>query len=148
MKTTSSLALVLVLLAAAALADAPKPPGMEDGQVTQLSDAKWVAPPIPNFPAGVMASPLAVDPATGGSVGYAKIPGGSTFPLHFHSATELTLVISGKGTFTIDGKASPVASGTYIVIPAKAQHKLACDAGADCILFTRRTGKTDYNWVK
>lgn len=138
----------LVLIAAAALADAPKPPGMEDNQVTQLADAKWVAPPLPGIPAGVMASPLAVDPASGGSVGYAKIPAGTTFPMHWHSAAELTLVISGKGTITIDGKASPVASGTYFVIPAKAQHKLVCDAGADCILFTRRTAKTDYNWVK
>ena len=142
------LSFALVLIGAAALADAPKPPGMEDAQVTQLADAKWVAPPLPGIPAGVMASPLAVDPATGGSAGYAKIPGGTTFPMHFHSFAELTLVISGKGTLTVDGKASPVSSGSYFVIPAKAPHKLECAAGADCILFTRRTGKTDYNWVK
>lgn len=138
----------LVLIAAAALADAPKPPGMEDGQVTQLADAKWVAPPLPGIPAGVMAAPLAVDAASGGSVGYAKIPTGTTFPMHWHSAAELTLIVSGKGTITIDGKASPVAAGTYFAIPPKAKHMFVCDAGADCILFTRRTGKTDYNWVK
>jgi len=146
MKRLSSLALAFI--AVAALADAPKPPGMEDAQVTQLGDAKWVAPPVPGLPAGVMASPLAVDAASGGSVGYAKIPAGTTFPMHFHSATELTLCISGKGTLTVDGKPGPVTAGTYFVIPAKVHHKLECAAGADCILFTRRTGKTDYNWVK
>ena len=146
MKRLSSLALVFI--AAAVLADAPKPPGMEDVQVTQLADAKWVTPPVPGLPSGVMASPLAVDAATGGSVGYAKIPAGTTFPMHSHSAAELTLFISGKGTLTVDGKASPVSAGTYAVIPAKVNHKLECAAAADCILFTRRTGKTDYNWVK
>jgi quercetin dioxygenase-like cupin family protein len=146
MKKIYSLALVLIV--ASAVADAPKPPGIEDGQVTNLADAKWVAPPLPGFPAGVMASPLAVDPASGASVGYAKIPAGTTFPMHWHSAPELSLVISGKGTLTIDGKANPISAGTYAVIPAKAQHKLECAAGADCILFTRRTAKTDYNWVK
>src|SRR5215470_17021323 len=122
--------LALVLFAAAALAaDPPKPPGMEDGQVTNLADAKWIVPPMAGIPAGVMAAPLSVDPATGASAGYAKIPGGTTFPLHWHSATELTVVLSGKGTLTVDGKASPVSAGAYFVIPAKAQHKLVCDAG-------------------
>jgi quercetin dioxygenase-like cupin family protein len=147
MRKIASLA-ALVLWVATVSADAPKPPGMEDAQITQLADAKWVAPPMPGFPAGVMASPLAVDPATGGSAGYAKIPAGTLFPLHWHSAAELTMAISGKGTLTVDGKASPVSAGTYFVIAPKSQHKFECAAGADCILFTRRTGKTDYNWVK
>jgi quercetin dioxygenase-like cupin family protein len=138
----------LALAAVTARADAPKPPSMDDGQVAQLADAKWVAPPVPGFPAGVMASPIAVDPATGGSIGYAKIPAGTLFPLHWHSANEYSVLLAGKGTFTIDGKGSPVLLGSYIVIPAKAQHKFECAAGADCILMTRRSGKTDYNWVK
>src|SRR5262249_15995868 len=83
MKTTFSLALALVLLAAAAIADAPKPPGIEDGQVTQLSDAKWIAPPIPNFPPGVIASPPAAHPPPRGPRrlrGLRKAPGRPALP--------------------------------------------------------------------
>ena len=148
--TKRILSLAALLLPAVALsADAPKLPSTEDAQVTALADAKWVTPPAAmGIPAGVMASPIAADPATGASIGYAKIPAGSTFPMHWHTAGEYTAVISGKGTFTLDGKASPISAGSYLAIPPKAQHKLECAAGADCILLTRRSGKTDYNWVK
>src|SRR5262249_55187991 len=92
----------LVLVAVSARADAPaKPPSTEDGQVSQLADAKWVVPKDPKIPAGVMASPIAVEPGSGASIGYAKIPAGTLFPLHWHSATEYSVLLSGKGTFTI-----------------------------------------------
>src|SRR6266849_2791614 len=101
---TKTTTLLTLLLAAVAHAQAPaKPPSTEDAQVAHVAEAKWAAPKAPEIPAGAMTSPIAVDPNTGGSIGYAKFPPGYAFPPHWHSHTEYTVLISGKATFTIDG---------------------------------------------
>src|SRR2546421_3402235 len=109
--------IALLLLGTAALADAPKPPSTEDAQVAHVADAKWAPPKSPEIPPGAVASPIAVDPSTGGSIAYAKFPGGYKFPAHWHSATEYTALISGKLNFTLDGKPHQLVPGSYIVIP-------------------------------
>jgi quercetin dioxygenase-like cupin family protein len=85
---------------------------------------------------------------TKGATVYAKTPAGTGLPAHWHSATEYTVLLAGKGTLTLDGKQHEVAPGGYVVIPAKAVHQFVCSAGTDCLLFTRRGGPTDYNFVK
>jgi quercetin dioxygenase-like cupin family protein len=148
-RTTKSLAVLAVLTSAVAIADAPaKPPSPEQALVALLKDAKWVAPTAPGIPAGVMVSPVAVDPQTGASIGYAKFPPGYVFPSHWHSQTEYSTVISGKPRFTVEGKTYDLTAGSYIVIPAKAHHSLSCPADAECVVLTRRAGPTDYNWDK
>jgi quercetin dioxygenase-like cupin family protein len=142
-------AIVALVFAAVARADSPATkPGMDDGQVAHLSALNWVAPKAPEIPKGAMVAGVAGDPATGPSVAYAKFPAGFAFPAHSHSATEYTVLISGKATFTVDGKSSELVPGSYIVIPAKAPHYLVCGAGAECVVITRRAGAQDYNWIK
>ncbi len=148
MQAPLRLSLFVVLPATLVLAADAKPPSTEDQQVAHLKDAKWTPPKAPEIPPGVVASPIATDPASGANIGYAKFPPGYTFPMHWHSATEYTLVISGKGQFTVNGKAYDLEPGSYIVIPAKAHHMAKCLPGAECVLLTRRAGPTDYNWVK
>jgi quercetin dioxygenase-like cupin family protein len=55
-------------------------------------------------------------------------------------------LLSGKATFTVEGKSTELSAGDFIVIPAKAHHQLKCGAGAECVLFTRRAGPTDYHF--
>ncbi|MGZ6081332.1 MAG: cupin domain-containing protein [Myxococcaceae bacterium] len=148
MQRALRLSLLVVLPAALALAADGKPPTMDEMQVAHVKDAKWTAPKAPEIPPGAMASPIAADPAPGGSIGYAKFPPGYAFPMHWHSATEFTSVVSGTLKFTVDGKAYDLQPGSYIVIPPKAHHKVTCGPAAECILLTRRAGPTDYNWVK
>jgi quercetin dioxygenase-like cupin family protein len=148
MLTPLRLALPLSLVAAVCLAADSKPPSTEDAQVAQLKDAKWAPPKAPQIPPGAMVSPIATDPASGGSVGYAKFPAGYAFPSHTHSATEYSTVVSGKVRFTLDGKAYDLEPGSYIVIPPKTHHQLQCGAGAECVVLTRRAGPTDYSWDK
>ena len=140
--------IVPLLLAAAALADAPKPPSSEDKQVADPLQAKFNPVTMAGVPAGVQASPIAVDPATKGSIAYAKIPMKTHFPMHWHSYTEYTALLSGTATLTLDGKPYDISPGSYFVIPAKTHHALDCGTAADCLLLTRRAGPTDYNWVK
>jgi quercetin dioxygenase-like cupin family protein len=136
-----------LLLATAARSDAPvKPPSTEDSQVVHLKDVKWSPPKAKEFPPGALVSPIATDPVTGGSIGYGKFPAGYALPSHWHSFTEYTVLLSGKATFTVDGKATELSPGDFIVIPAKAHHRLTCGAGSECVLLTRRAGATDYNW--
>jgi quercetin dioxygenase-like cupin family protein len=137
----------VIALAAAAAADAPKPPSSEGPLVSHVADAKWVAPKL-DVPPGLMASPIAADPATGAPIGYTKLPAGYVFPLHWHSHAEYTSLISGKLILTIAGKPNELAPGSYVVIPAKTEHKAECAAGAECILLTRRGGPADYHFVK
>ena len=84
------------------------------------------------------------DPALGGNIGYAKLPPGATLPLHWHSAAEYTVLISGKVQFIVDGKPYDLEPGGYVVIPAKTNHLAKCAPGAECILLTRRGGPIDY----
>jgi len=43
---------------------------------------------------------------------------------------------------------SQVSRWSYVVIPAEMVHQFTCAAGADCLLLTRRSEPTDYNFVK
>jgi len=142
-----SLLATAIVLAQAAAPAAPKPPGMDEMQVVILKDVKWT-PAKPPLPSGVSVSPIAADPAPGGSIGYAKYTPGLEFPMHWHSATEYTTVLSGTVRYTVEGKTTEMGPGSYIVIPAKAKHSVVCLPASECIAMTRRAGPTDYNWVK
>ena len=141
------LSLLVVLPAALSLAADSKPPTMDEQQVAHVKDAKFAPPKAPEIPPGVMGAPIASDP-NGANVGYAKFAPGYTFPMHWHSHPEYTVLLSGKGQFTVNGKAYDLEPGSYIVIPAKAHHMAKCLPGAECVLLTRRAGPADYNWVK
>jgi len=141
------LSLLVVLPAALALAADNKLPTMDEQQVAHVKDAKFAAPKLPEIPPGAMGAPIASDP-NGSNIGYAKFAPGYTFPMHWHSFTEYTVLLSGKGQFTVNGKTYDLEPGSYIVIPAKAHHMAKCAPGAECVLITRRAGPPDYNWVK
>lgn len=136
-----------LLLAPVARSDAPpKPPSTEDAQLVHLKDVQWTPAKLKEFPSGAMSAVVAVDPQTGGSIGYGKFPPGAALPSHWHSFTEYTVLLSGKATFTVDGKAMELAPGDFIVISAKAHHQLRCSPGQECVVFTRRAGPTDYHF--
>jgi quercetin dioxygenase-like cupin family protein len=140
-------AISALLLAPVARPDAPaKPPSTEDSQVVHLKDVLWTPAKGKEFPPGTMSAAIAVDPQTGGSISYGKVPAGAVLPSHWHSFTEYTIVVSGKPTFTVDGKSTELSPGDFIVIPAKAHHGLKCASSADCVVFTRRAGPTDYHF--
>ena len=137
-----------LLIAAAALADAPKPPSTEDAMVATLAEAKFVDSTMPQAPKGSQQALLGVDPNTKGPTAYSKTPAGAGLPAHWHSFAEYTALLSGSGTLMLAGKSQQVGPGSYFIIPAKTPHQFTCAAGADCMLLTRRTGPVDYNWIK
>ena len=145
--------LAFSLLAAAARADEaaakpPPPPSTEEALVAGPATAKFAPATVAGLPKGLENALIGVDPKTGGATAYAKIPAGAKVPMHWHTHAEYTALLAGKGTLTLDGKAHAVQAGSYVVIPGKSHHELTCDAGADCLLLTRRAGPLDYNFVK
>ncbi len=145
MKKTLKLLPLVLLVSAVARADGDKMPSTEEALVVHLEGAKWKPAPKPNE--AVMVSPIAVDPASKASLGYAKFPAGYKFPAHFHTHAEYSVLISGKAVFTIDGKEHAMEPGSYVTIPGKTKHALTCGEGAECVLLTRRPGLADYHWV-
>ena len=137
--------LAALLIAAAGAAN---PPSTEDALVANVATAKFVESTTPNAPKGSQGAVIGVDPATKGATAYAKSPAGTGLPAHWHSFPEYTVLISGKGTLTLDGKKHEVAPGSYFVIPAKMVHQFTCGEGSECLVLTRRGGPTDYNFVK
>ena len=145
--TSRYVILFALLLAPVARSDAPaKPASTEDGQVVHLKDVQWTPSKLKEFPPGAMSAVIAVDPQTGGSIGYGKFPPGAALPSHWHSFAEYTILLSGRATFTVDGKAMELAPGDFIVIPAKAHHRVTCGPSVECVVFTRRAGPTDYHF--
>src|SRR5882672_12252965 len=62
-----------------------------------------------------------------------KIPGGSDFPLHWHSSSMKGIIISGTWLLGAEGKESKeLGAGAYFEIPGGAKHSSGCKAGADC----------------
>jgi quercetin dioxygenase-like cupin family protein len=144
-------AAVMLLVGAVVFAQAQapaKPPSSEDALVVNLADAKWAAPTVPEIPPGLMGGPIAVDPKTGGPLGYAKFPPKYVFPMHWHSHPEYVVLISGKASFTLDGKTHQLSPGAYATIPAKAHHSVTCSGESECVILSRRGGPVDYHFVK
>ena len=144
-------AAVMLLVGAVVFAQAQapaKPPSSEDALVANLADAKWAASTVPEIPPGLVGAPIAVDPKTGGPIGYAKLPPKYVFPMHWHSHPEYVVLISGKASFTLDGKTHQLLPGAYLTIPAKAHHSLTCSGESECVIISRRGGPVDYHFVK
>jgi quercetin dioxygenase-like cupin family protein len=137
--------IVAILLLAAGTA---APPSTEEALVADVATAKFVEPTMPQAPKGSQNAIIGVDPNTKGPTAYSKTPAGLGLPVHWHSHAEYTLLVSGKGTLLLDGKQHEVSAGSYFVIPAKVVHQFTCGKEGDCLLFTRRAGPVDYNFVK
>jgi|SRR5438105_1897782 len=140
--------MLLLAVAGAAVADAPKPPSTEEVLVADLTTAKFNDVTTPNFPKGMQNAPIGIDPNTKGPTGYGRTPAGAGIAAHWHSFAEYTALLSGKGTLTIESKKHELSPGAYFVIPAKTVHQFTCGAGSECMLLTRRAGPADYNFVK
>jgi mannose-1-phosphate guanylyltransferase len=71
---------------------------------------------------------------TGGEGGVANVHVArvKNLPQFFHTGyDEIYYVISGTGTVTLDGEASPLRPGSVVVIPAGVTHSLAAAEGEE-----------------
>lgn len=126
----------------------PLPPSTDGYLTAQVADAKWMPAEKAEarLPAGAALALIGADPMSTGITAYMRFKPGYKLPSHAHTHSSWLTMISGKGTWTIDGKKVPSTAGTFVSIPSKQMHEFVCDAGADCLFLLRHSGPTDYIW--
>jgi quercetin dioxygenase-like cupin family protein len=71
----------------------------------------------------------------------------ASFPLHRHEQEQLTMIISGRVTFTVDGRVQQLGPGDWSVVPGGVEHGLrAGDQGAEflAVIVPRREHSRAY----
>ena len=148
MKTRMLLFVVaaISLIAAAALfagqtEKAAKPPVAKRAVLRTASELKWVDIPGANGAQQVVVWGNA-DKGPHGS--FTKFPGGTEIPLHTHTASSRTAVITGTMVETVESQQpKELGPGSYFFIPGDVKHVTACKAGADCVFYTDWSGAFD-----
>jgi quercetin dioxygenase-like cupin family protein len=75
---------------------------------------------------------------------FAKFAGGTEVPLHTHTASGRSVVISGTLLEGLEGqKPKELGAGSYFSIPGDVKHTTACKAGADCVIYSEWSGAFD-----
>ena len=87
------------------------------------------------------------DPKAGSSVTLIKFgSGGCTVPMHWHSANEQVLVVSGTAKVETQGeKPHIVKPGGYYFMPARHQHQFSCASG--CTVHRILDGPLDIHYI-
>jgi quercetin dioxygenase-like cupin family protein len=144
MKTTSILmTAALALLASTSFAD-DKAAAV---RIVPSADSKWAENPA--LPKAVLSSLVFGDPKVGPYIVLLKIPAGTTLMPHTHSAEEVTTVVSGTLLFgtgdKVDAaKATELAAGGYVQVPAKAPHWARAKTDVITVRFANGPGDVIY----
>lgn len=116
--------------------------GGEKGVVLRTpSELKWTDAPTVK---GVQQSVVWGDAAKGAHGSFAKFAAGTEIPMHTHTATGRSVVVSGIIISTPEGqKARELPAGSYFSYPGGARHITACKAGSECVIYTQWLGAFD-----
>jgi quercetin dioxygenase-like cupin family protein len=129
--------IVLTLLAASLSAeDQPK--------VVNPAEMKFQAPQ--NTPACVQSAVLSGDPSKEASVMFLKLSPSCTVPLHWHTANEQIMMVSGTAKAAPHpGKPQTLKPGAYAFMPSKHHHAFSCNMA--CTLYLTSDGAFDIHYV-
>jgi quercetin dioxygenase-like cupin family protein len=124
------------------VAQAQKKAGPSGGIVMKTpSELKWVD--IPDTK-GAQQAVVYGDPQKGANGSFAKFPAGTQIPLHTHTASGRSVVISGTMMEAAEGqKPKELGPGSYFYLPGGMKHTTACKAGADCVIYSHWSGAFD-----
>jgi quercetin dioxygenase-like cupin family protein len=65
----------------------------------------------------------------------ARYPAGHVFPPHWHSANERVVLIEGRLSMYVDGKAEFLEPGGYAYMPAKQVQRMKCVSETRCSFY-------------
>lgn len=83
----------------------------------------------------------------GATVTRYRFQSGARFPLHRHAQEQLTMILAGRVTFTVDGREQEFGPGDWSVVPGGVEHGLqAGEDGAEflAVIVPRREHSTAY----
>jgi hypothetical protein len=147
MKKSFTLAFALGLLNSVAMAKDHKKAGKMPNLIPS-TDIPW-EPLDPSNPTGAQKYVISGDmKKASGSLWMLKVPAGTTFPDHGHTADYHAVVIQGNWKHTFDEKYQGKVEGgpgTTWYQPGKGtMHGDACLPGGDCIIAIQLHGKHDF----
>jgi len=118
--------------------------GGDETHIANTSELKFG--PIPNLPPCLTMAPEHGDPSKGAFTLMLKFTSGCNVPMHWHTATEELMLVSGSGKVQMqDGKNSTLERGGFVYIPAKHQHAFTC--ATSCTAFLSGDGAFDIHYV-
>jgi quercetin dioxygenase-like cupin family protein len=110
------------------------------------AELKWMDAP------GVKGVQQAVawgDPAKGAHGSFVKFAPGAEAPLHIHTASGRSVVVSGTVVISPEGqKPRELGPGSFFSVPGGTKHTTACKAGAECIIYSEWLGPFDIKPVE
>lgn len=110
------------------------------------SELKWKD--APNIK-GLQQAVVWGDSAKGAHGSFAKFAPGTEVPMHSHTATGRSVVVSGTIVSTPQGQpAKELPPGSYFVYPGGAPHITACKAGSECVIYSQWLGAFDLKPVE
>ena len=100
----------------------------------------------PYLPSCLTMAPEHGDPSKGAFTLLLKFASGCSVPMHWHSAAEELMLVSGSGKMqTQDGKTSPVDRSGFVYIPPKHPHAFTCVTA--CTAFLSGAGAFDIHYM-
>ena len=118
--------------------------GEDQPKVVNQADMKFQNPA--GTPACLQSAVLSGDPSKGGSVMFIKLPATCAVPLHWHTANEQLLMVSGTGNVAPHpGKPQTLQRGAYAFMPSKHHHAFSCAAA--CTFYLTSDGAFDIHYV-
>ncbi len=86
------------------------------------------------------------DPKAGSSVMLVKLASGCTMPMHWHSANEQLMLVTGTAQVEMQGEQPhTLKAGGYYFMPAHHLHQLSCASG--CTFHRAMDGPIDIHYV-
>jgi len=128
-------------LYAAQAEKAAKPAAAKRGVLRTASEMKWVD--IPDAK-GVQQAVTWGNAEKGPHGSFAKLAAGTEVPLHTHTASSSSVVITGTMVEGLEGQQpKELGPGSYFFIPGDVKHTTASKAGAECLIYTDWSGAFD-----
>ena len=139
MKRFFGVVVCMVALLLAASASAQDEPKFE-------SPAKMTLQNFPGLPQCLKAAATKGDPTKEAAVIYAKLTAGCKVPMHWHTAAEQLMMVSGAARMEHQGgQPEMLSKGSYALLPSKHQHNFGCSGPCEFYIVT--DGAFDIHYV-
>ena len=110
------------------------------------SPAKMTLQNFPGLPQCLKAAATKGDPTKEAAVIYAKLTAGCKVPMHWHTAAEQLMMVSGAARMEHQGgQPEMLSKGSYALLPSKHQHNFACSGPCEFYIVT--DGAFDIHYV-
>jgi len=142
---SNRIAALLIMLGTVAAVGKSVPIHAEEPMITlNPQTLKFIA--IPDMPACATAAILRGNPRWGAAWVLLRLASGCRVPLHWHTANETLLVISGRGSVTAkDGTPLQFTPGAFTYLPSRHAHQASC--AHTCVLFNSADAAFDIHYV-